>query len=404
MATAPQQIYKGRDLWVPAFDVKIRAKEIPSISSKDIIAVKYTDAIDKIDSFELTVNNWDAGTRDFKYTGSASGKNDGPATHLFDPGQEIELSMGYWKPTDPKQRDPNKPDPLRLMLAGIITSMTPSFPATGQPTLKVTGQNVLRALLTKQQTRIYENKSDSQIAKEIGSKGELKIGDITVDVEIDSEAQSQEAVHDHVMQDGQYDILFLLQRAHRNGYDVVLKYKSKGGKTTPSLYFGPSSKDARASYQLEWGRSLMQFQPTLTTTHQVSKVTVRYWDGVKKKPVSVTVDRKQLNTKGLRDQATLDRMEQGFHEREDVITDQPFRDKKAATQYAKDRLERIAQDFVTARGSTFGTPDLRAGSVAEITGLGKTFTGRYFVTSTTHNLGVGGYVTEFEARLEEENK
>jgi phage protein D len=97
-------------------------------------------------------------------------------------------------------------------------------------------------------------------------------------------------------------------------------------------------------------------------------------------------------------------MEQGFHEREDVITDQPFRDKKAATQYAKDRLERIVQDFVTARGSTFGTPDLRAGSVAEITGLGKTFTGRYFVTSTTHNLGVGGYVTEFEARLEEENK
>jgi phage protein D len=404
MATAPQQIYKGRDLWVPAFDVKIRAKEIPSVSSKDIISVKYTDAIDKIDSFELTINNWDADKRDFKYTGSASGKDDGPVTHLFDPGQEIELSMGYWKPTDPKQRDPNKPDPLRLMLAGFINSITPSFPSGGQPTLKVTGQNVLKAITSKQHTRTYENKSDSQIAQEIGSKGELRIGDIAVDVEIDSNAQKNEAVHDHVIQDNQYDLLFLLQRAHRNGYDVVLKYKSQGGKTTPVLYFGPSSKDLHPSYRLEWGRSLIQFQPTLTTTRQVSKLTVRYWDGVKKKLVSVTINRKQLSTKGLSDQALLDRIEQGFREREDIITDQPFRDEQAARQYAKDRLERVTHAFVTARGSTFGAPDLRAGSVAEITGLGNTFTGHYFITSTTHTMGAAGYVTEFEARLEEENK
>ena len=217
MAATSQQIYKGRDFWVPAFDVKIRSKELPAVSSKDITSVRYSDSVDQIDSFELTVNNWDADKRDFKYTGSAAGRADGPNAHLFDPGQEIELSMGYWKPTAPAERDPNKPDPLRLMLVGIITSMTPNFPATGQPTLKVTGQNVLRKLLTKQKTRIFEKSSDSQIAEKIGNTGDLKIGDITVKVETDSSAKGQEATNDHVMQDNQYDILFLLQRAHRNG-------------------------------------------------------------------------------------------------------------------------------------------------------------------------------------------
>jgi phage protein D len=133
-------------------------------------------------------------------------------------------------------------------------------------------------------------------------------------------------------------------------------------------------------------------------------VTVRYWDGLKKKAVAVTVNRKQLDTKGLKDDDLLGRIEQGFREREDIITDQPFRDKKAAEQYAKDRLERIAHDFVNGHGSTFGTPDLRAGSVMQIVGLGKTFSGRYFVKSTTHSLNAAGYLSEFDARLEEENK
>jgi phage protein D len=48
-----------------------------------------------------------------------------------------------------------------------------------------------------------------------------------------------------------------------------------------------------------------------------------------------------------------------------------------------------------------GLPDLRAGSVVNIDGLGARFTGRYFVTSTTHAIGDGGYTTQFECRREE---
>jgi phage protein D len=48
-----------------------------------------------------------------------------------------------------------------------------------------------------------------------------------------------------------------------------------------------------------------------------------------------------------------------------------------------------------------GLPDLRTGCVVQISGVGKRFSGRYFVTGTTHTIGDGGYTTRFECRREE---
>ena len=60
--------------------------------------------------------------------------------------------------------------------------------------------------------------------------------------------------------------------------------------------------------------------------------------------------------------------------------------------------------MVTGTGATIGTPGLRTGSIICMGGLGPTFDGRYFVKSTTHTIGTGGYTTEFEVRMEEPQK
>ena len=408
MVAAPttfEQIYKGHDFWVPSFNVKVKQKDLPAETNHDIIAVRYTDVVSEIDTFELTVNNWDAETRDFKYTGPGRAANpDKP--NPFEPGQEIELWMGYLEPTKQEQRDPNKPDPLRLMLAGVITSITPSFPATGQPTMKVTGQNVLRALLTKPDTKSYENMKDSAIAETVGKRGNMKMGAQVVKVRgADDKARSEESPHDHILQHEQYDVVFLLQLAHRIGYDLLLEYESKGGKTIPFLSFRPSA-NRRPSLELEWGRSLIQFSPTLTTTRQVARVTVRYWNGKKKKVDSVTVDRDGIDFKPVSDasEKLYDRIKQGLREREDIITDQPFRERAKAREFAIGRLKEMARGLISGKGSTIGTADLRAGSVVRISGLGKIFSGTYFIRSTTHTIGATGYITEFDASLQEEKK
>jgi uncharacterized protein len=75
--------------------------------------------------------------------------------------------------------------------------------------------------------------------------------------------------------------------------------------------------------------------------------------------------------------------------------------KEEAQTLARETLERIAKDTVTGSGSIVGLPDLRAGTVLELDGVGTRFSGRYFVTGTTHTLGDGGYTTQFECRREE---
>ncbi|MEB3216067.1 MAG: contractile injection system protein, VgrG/Pvc8 family [Nostocales cyanobacterium 94392] len=392
-----REIYRNRDLYVPTFDIKINGESLPDYAGKDVIDVRYSDNTDQIDSFEITVNNWDAGRQDFKYTGSTKDTTT-ERNRLFDPGQKIEIWMGYFNPARGEDMG------LQLMLVGLITKITPIFPASGQSTLKVSGQNALRELMVRQNSRIYTNKRDSEIAEEVGRRGNFRIGNLEIPIRVDNNARSQEPVNEHVFQNNQFDIVFLLQRAHRNGYNLLLRQGNGVRLPRQYLFFGPIGQERRISYILEWGKSLIQFQPTLTTSRQVYSVTVNAWDASRGRRITVTVDRTQLPTRGLRDRRELDRIEEGFRERSEVIVDRPFRNQGEARQYALARLEENARDLVTGNGSTIGTPDLRAGSIIQIQKLGSIFDGRYVVKSTTHTINASGYITEFAARLEEENQ
>ena len=72
---------------------------------------------------------------------------------MFDPGQRLELWMGYFGKNS-----------LRLMIRGEITSLRPDFPADGQPRLTISGLNLLHRLRTEQVSKAYEGLTDSQIA------------------------------------------------------------------------------------------------------------------------------------------------------------------------------------------------------------------------------------------------
>jgi uncharacterized protein len=397
-------IYEGRDFYVPAFDIKVEGREIPKETARDIVEVKYTDSLDKIDTMEITLNNWDADLLDFKYTGSKRGGLDERAK-LFMPEQVIELFMGYHSPASlgATESDPS----LRMMLAGKINKIAPSFPSSGGPTLKVSGQSVLSKLIAKQETHDYQpqmfggHMKPSMIAKKVGERGNLKIGNMAVEVRIDEAAMALEPELQYILQDNQYDIVFLLQLAHRCGYSVVLKKETAGDGEKYYLFFGPTLSEPRISYTLEWGKSLIQFDPTLSTSAQVKEVTVRGWNAKTKQPIKITVDRTMIPNSPYKDKKDLDKLDEGFKEKKEVIIDKPFDDEKQAREYALSQMTNIAAKMVTARGQTLGSPDLRAGSRVEVRGLGDYFDGTYTVKTSTHTIGGGGYVTEFEAHMEE---
>jgi phage protein D len=374
VSAAPIPIYEGQDFYVPTFQVKLAGRKPGDDVIRDIQEVSYKDDVEQVDSFEITINNWDADKLAFKYSDQ----------DLFNPGKKVELWMGYYGQ-----------DSMRLMIQGEITSLRPNFPASGQPTLAISGLNVLHTLRKKQESHAYIGLKDSQIAKQIG-------GRLGVKVETDSNAEASEEKYDYLLQNNQYDIVFLIDRARHIGYDLFVKEQGANGSSRPSvLYFGPSPNLRQVVYKLTWGKSLIQFQPTLTTAKQVGTVVVRAWSVKEKKLIEATATRQSIQTKGVGAKGGEAQIEEAFNEREEIVVDHPVQSQKEAQTLAKETLERIAKDMVKGSGSTVGLPDLRAGSVMFLEKLGDRFSGRYFVTSTTHGMGDGGYTTQFECRREE---
>lgn len=350
----------GTDFYAPTFEVRVGGTPVSRQAVHDILSVTYKDALEAIDSFELTINNWDENTLTFKYS-------DGDQ---FAPGQRVEIDLGY--------RDSR----LVPVLVGEITSLTPNFPSGGVPTLTVGGLSILHQLRKKQQSAVFENKKDSQIAKQIASN-------LGVTIETDQQAELSEPLHEYVLQHSEYDIIFLLKRARRIGYELVVR-EGPGGN--PSLYFGPARGGKVVPFKLFWGGSLLSFSPKLTTANQVGTVVVRSWHPTSKKPIEGKATRGDI---GGREPFT-----DAFNERQEVIADRPVKNEGEANQLARETLRRIQEHYITASGSTVGLPALRTGALVAIERLGDRFDGNYFVTGTTHTIGDSGYVTKFEARKE----
>jgi phage protein D len=340
---------------------------------RDIIQVSYKDSLTQIDSFDITINNWDAKARDFKYS-------DKP---LFNPGKRVELFMGYFGKGS-----------MRKMITGVITSLRPSFPAQGQPTLVIGGQNLAASLLKEKQISwAYPKSTDNDIAKKIEQR--LKISIKTI-----KKGPAEEIKHTYVFQDNMYDLLFLMSRARQIGYELFAVEDEKSGRLS-ELQFIPSTDVGRTTYELKYGLTLIDFSPELTTHNQVEKVTVHGWDPINKKKISVTVTRKDIKNKGVGSKGGQAEIDKAFTNQEEIISNKPVNSEAEARQLALQTLENIAKEMVKGSGSVVGLPSLRAGCIIFLSGMGDRFSGKYFVTGTTHTIGDSGYTTHFECRREE---
>ncbi len=370
-ANSATAIYTKQDFYVPYFEILVENQKLKKEITNDVISVTYRDNLTDIDSFELTINNWDAEKRKFKYI-------EGEGKEVFYPCKDIEIWMGYYDKGNKK---------IQRMLFGEITSLEPNFPGSGSPTLNVRGLNILHRLRDRQRSDSYINKRDSQIAREIARR-------IGIDIKVRDNFMTVEEPHDFIFQNNKYDIVFLMERSRTIGYELYVNVEER------KLYFLPSVQ-GKKKYLLEWGRSLVSFRPNLTTANQVSEVVVSGWDPRAKRRVVGRATRRDLETRALGVERDIRIIESSLSQRVEVIADRPVYTEREARQLAKETLERMSKGMVKASGSTIGLPELKSGTYLEINGLGDLFSGKYFVTETTHTINDSGYTANFSARKEE---
>ncbi|MGF6508579.1 phage late control D family protein [Paraburkholderia sp. 32] len=374
------------NFYAPGFELRIDGVGLPKGVLRDVMEVTYHDDINEIDGFELTVNNWDDSARCCKYIGSETAAQLSGGTKstqfftLFDPGgKSAELALGY-------------SGHFQSMVRAGFTTMEPNFPESGPPVLTVRGFNILKGLRSKQFTTSWTNQTPSAIAlnfNTLRNGGQPRLPPPWRVVTNDQAAKAESPI-DYVAQDNQYDVDFLLQLAHGQGYTL------EADEDAQELSFGPSQSSTPTNYLLEWGKGLMSFKPSLATANQWKSVTVRGWDRQTQKPIVVTVSQNDPQVKKLNSgllSLVPDRQEQKV--------DLPVFTAAEAKQRALAIMLERSKEIVTAHGKTVGLPKLRAGTLVNIQGIGARLSGTYFVTKTTHTLGESGYVTEFDCRRED---
>jgi len=235
----------------------------------------------------------------------------------------------------------------------------------------------------------FVNKMDWQIAQVIAARNHL-------DVKVTEDGPPQPLV----IQKNQDDARFLMERAKRIDFDCYIRVDPDTGRDT--LYFVRPTDQRDTSptriYVFEWGKTLISFNPQLKLGQQVSQVTVRGWDPRTKSPIVYTATPNDLPKSSGGGDSGPELVAKKLNDKQDVVVDLPVASMQEARELAMSLLRERAYQYLTGSGQVIGLPDLRPGDNVELQGLGKRFSGEYYVTKVEHSLGGNGYLTSFDVR------
>ncbi len=341
---------------VPDFRVRVRGAELPPTGKADLTSVGVYEDVEALSMFTLTFINWDMDKIKVTWSDDA----------LLNIGGEVEVSMGYV-------------DQLTSLLKGEITGLEPEFAASEIPALVVRGYDRRHRLMRGRKTRSFTQVKDSDIARQIANEAGLS-----------SQVKDTGVTLEYVFQHNQTDLEFLQARARRIGYEVAIDDKT--------LLFRPFQNAQSATLTLALD-DLLEFYPRLTAVGQVGSVNVRGWSVKDKNAIVSQATGGDLATKMGGSQAGPAAADGAFGSASASVVDYPVFSRAEADKIAQGQIEDLALAYITGEGLCAGQPDLRAGTVINLEGLGTRFSGFYYVTATAHTYSPRrGYQTSFTIR------
>jgi phage protein D len=239
-------------------------------------------------------------------------------------------------------------------------------------------------------SRSFVTQKDSAVAEEIG-----KLAGVTL------KATDSGVTHPYLLQAGQTDLEFLLERARRIQYELAM---DSDGAT---VLFRPVANAAKEVATLTLDDHLLEFRPRLSLV-PVTQLTVRGWDPKESQPVTASSRAGDQKLAPMGAQKSSADYAVAFHREtagskvepwlETMVRD-PVASAAEADQMAVGRFNAAALDFIRGDGRCRGRTDMRAGKVVRIDRIGSRFSGPYYVTSAVHSYTRrGGYITTFQVR------
>jgi len=337
------------DPFAPRYDVRISGVSLSSDVTDQVISVSYENNLDLADMFTIVLAN-----PDNRFTDSA----------LFDLGKMVELYMGYGNHLEP-------------MMLGEITGLQPAFPAAGGPTMTITGYDKSWRMRHNQPDRKpFQYVNDSLIAAQLAvENGLIPIVD------------PSPFFHKDPLHQTDSDMAFLKERAKLNYFDVYVHWDK--------LYFQLPRPQGEAVV-LEWHRTLSSFSPRLSNAGQAGIQVIRGYNEDLAQAIVGLATGFELDLDDIVEKlgsAAIDMLVQLGRR---VIRTHAISSPFDAVAVAKSVLQDLLEGMYEGSGTTFGTPELRAGRFVLIRGVGKRFSGSYRLKKVTHTIDGNGYQTTFD--------
>lgn len=339
------------DVYAPAFDVRISGLTLSADVSDQVVSLTYDNNLDLADMFTLILRNTDNTLLD---------------SAVFDLGRTVEIHMGYG-------------DRLEPMMLGEITAIEPTFPENGAPTIRVSGYDRSYRMRTGQGDRQFQWVPDSVIAAQIAAEAGL----IPV-------VDPSPIFHRKKITQSGSDMAFLKDRARANFFDVYVRWDK--------LYFQFPRPQTEAPV-LEWGHNLSSYSPRISAAGMTGMQVVRgYSEELAQSIVALAMSPAlpDFDAENLLERLGTAATDLLLSFGRSVLRTHAVESPVDATVLAQSLLKDLLEGLYEGSGSCVGLPQLRAGSMIEVRGVGRRFSGTYRLRRVTHTIGDGGYRTAFE--------
>ena len=343
---------------VPDFEIAINGSPLPMQTIVHVMDITVDDDVSLPGMFTLVLTASDDQEEQMPWIDDQE---------LFAVGNPVEIKMGYR-------------DDQETLISGEITGLEPEFTFDRRPSLTVRGYDLSHRLLRGRKTRTFVQQKDSDIAAQIAGEAGLT-----------GQVEDSQVVHDYVFQANQTDMEFLQNRARRIQYEVVVVDKD--------LFFHPVSNAESEALTITMGDDLLQFYPRLSSVSQVSEVSVRGWNPKDKlEIVGQAGPGDEVSTMGGQNSGAAI-VADTFGAAAGIMSDYPVMTQAEADQMAQARFNQVLLGFINGEGICLGRTDLRSGKIINIDGIGRRFSGPYYVVSAVHHYTTAdGYHTNFTVR------
>lgn len=281
----------------------------------------------------------------------------------FSLGTEVEISAG-------------RENQETTILKGEITGIEPRLNREMGPTIMIRGFDKSHRLNRGRKTKSYQQMTDSDIAQSVAQDNSLRC-----------QADSTSQVREYVLQDNQTDWEFLISRAERVGYRVLVE--------DDTLHFVQFPDSGAQTPTLEWADELLEFNARLSSARQVSEVIVQGWNPEQQEQIvgraTQPNDTPQIGESRQGGAAT----QSAFGAASEIVVDRPVFSQAEADTLAQAVCDEIGQGFIEAECVAVGNAAIQAGVNIRLDGLGNRFSGTYRVTHALHRYDRDGYKTRF---------